>query len=96
MTQMVIEIVSIAKHNFYLITLLKGRTQFRTFARVSSGLADDELATLDSKVGDFWNNSNFADAKDSGIVFGSQLPDVWIKPQDSCVLEVNLPDSKKS
>lgn len=55
---------------------------------MSSGLADDELKTLDHKIGNFWNNNNFADAKENGILFGSQLPDVWIKPEDSCVLEV--------
>lgn len=65
-----------------------GLTQFRIFAKVSSGLADDELKILDNKIGNFWQYNNFAAAKDNGILFGSQLPDVWIKPEESCVLEV--------
>lgn len=55
---------------------------------MSSGLADAELNTLDEKIGKFWNYNNIAAAQDSRIVFGTQTPDVWIKPENSCVLEV--------
>lgn len=66
----------------------EGVEQFRAFARVASGLTDDELNVLHNKVSAFWLSNNFGSAKDSGILFGSQLPDVWIKPENSCVLEV--------
>lgn len=63
---------------------------------MASGLTDDELNTLDKKIGSYWKSSNFSDAKNAGVLFGSQTPDVWIDPQVSCVLEVVITISNKN
>lgn len=78
------------KVSSFLLAVLDDRTGFRTFVRVSSGLADDEFSVLDKKIGKFWTTGDFDSAKVSGILFGSQLPDVWIKPENSCVLQVTV------
>lgn len=70
--------------------------KFRSFARVASGLTDDELNTLDKKIGSYWKNNNFEGARDAGVLFGSQTPDVWIEPQVSCVLEVIIAISNEN
>lgn len=69
--------------------------KFRAFAKVASGLTHDELNTLESTIGTYWNSSDFCLAKDAGIFFGSQTPDVWIEPKNSCVLQVIAAVSNK-
>lgn len=68
--------------------------QFASLARIASGLNDTELQILERKLGKFWITDNFDSAKDFGILWGKEKPDVWIKPENSCILTVNYISSK--
>lgn len=62
--------------------------KFLSFAKVSSGLSDNELKYLDEKIGKFWNFGDHEGAKEYGIKFGKSSMTAWIKPENSCVLTV--------
>lgn len=67
-----------------------GKRKFKSLARIASGLSDKELLEIDQKLGRHWKNDGHENAKNYGIIWGKDVPNVWIKPEESCVLTVTL------
>lgn len=70
------------------MTVEQPEKKFLSFAKVSSGLSDNELKYLDEKIGKFWNFGDHQSANEYGIKFGKAGMTAWIKPENSCVLTV--------
>ncbi|XP_018322080.1 DNA ligase 4 [Agrilus planipennis] len=62
--------------------------RFLAFARIQTGLSDEEYSVLDKKLGPFWRKMGDDNPSNYGIKFGKDKPDVWIPPEHSCVLLV--------
>lgn len=60
-----------------------------SFARISSGLSNEELQTVENNLGPHWKKLNEGDPQEHGLEWGKEKPDVWILPNKSCVLQVN-------
>lgn len=76
------------KFPFLMIAVGQSGKKFLSFAKVSSGLSDNELKYLDEKIGKFWNFGDHESAKEYGIKFGKSSMTAWIKPENSCILTV--------
>ncbi|XP_031347171.1 DNA ligase 4 isoform X2 [Photinus pyralis] len=63
-------------------------TEYCSFAKIATGLSNDERKILDAKLGPHWRKKSEGNPEDFGIVWGKEKPDVWIPPNDSCVLLV--------
>ncbi|KAK5642584.1 hypothetical protein RI129_008751 [Pyrocoelia pectoralis] len=63
-------------------------SEYCSFAKIASGLSNDELKILDEKLGPHWKKKNEGNPEDFGIYWGKEKPDLWIPPNKSCVLLV--------
>ena len=62
-------------------------TEFYSFARVGSGFSDDGLRDLLQKLNPHWRKWD-KKSPPSMIHCSREVPDVWIEPQQSVILEV--------
>lgn len=62
---------------------------FWSIARVGCGYSMAELAELQRKLEPCWNESQKGVMPD-GIEWTKEKPDVWIKPENSVILEANI------
>lgn len=63
-------------------------TSYLSFAKIQSGLNNDELDFLNKKLQPYWETS--ADNQNRGLFWGREKPEMWIPPEKSCILIVHF------
>ncbi|KAF2895633.1 hypothetical protein ILUMI_10543 [Ignelater luminosus] len=67
-----------------------------SFARIASGLSNEELQTIENNLGPHWKKLNEGDPEEHGLEWGKEKPDLWIPPNKSCVLQVRASELMRS
>lgn len=62
--------------------------EYYSLAKIASGLDEDELKTVEEKLGPHWINIKDGNPEDYGVYFGKEKPDVWIPPSKSLIFLV--------
>jgi DNA ligase 4 len=70
----------------FILGVLDGNN-FLTLSKVGTGYTVDQLAILQKSLGSSWKNFK-TDKHPSYMIFGSEVPDVWVDPKNSHVLTV--------
>lgn len=62
---------------------------FLSMDKVNIGLSDSELDQLDQEIGRYFHKVDGSNTHEEyGLRWGKEVPDVWIEPNKSCVLQV--------
>lgn len=59
---------------------------YLAFCKIQSGLSNAEIEWIHNKIGQFWKNSG--NPETHGLIFGKELPHLWIPPENSLILVV--------
>ncbi|KAF5275361.1 hypothetical protein FQR65_LT04189 [Abscondita terminalis] len=62
--------------------------EYYSFAKIASGLSDEELKTVHENLGPHWIKTKDGNPQDHGVYFGKEKPHVWIPPCNSLVFLV--------
>lgn len=63
--------------------------KFLSMDKVNLGLSDVELDQLDQQIGKYFQKVDGSNAHEKyGLLWGKEVPDVWIQPNKSCLLQV--------
>ncbi|XP_044271981.1 DNA ligase 4 [Tribolium madens] len=80
---------SSGKLNSFFVGVSSGANTYLSFGRISSGLSDEQLDILNDKFKtkgiDF---KSFSTKTEGKLHFGRDRPDLYIEPQNSCILQM--------
>ncbi|RZC39940.1 DNA ligase 4, partial [Asbolus verrucosus] len=77
------------KINSFFVGVLSGINTYLSLGRISSGLNDEQLDVLNDKLKSSGADFKLFSTNNEGkLMFGKDTPDVYIEPQNSCILQI--------